>query len=229
MKIELLQISLLWAITLVGFSVAINARAPVRVTLSYFCAILCLCGSVFHTIQYGMQESAANASVIEAPATLPEPAPMNDVVIPAAVDTLGLAASKHAAALGEASNELKQTLELAKRLADRLAGVDLTRVSDLSDAEYDAMQNKAFGFRSDVGKVKERLAEASLKMPPELKTATTKIQNAVGELAQAVQAYDRFFKAENDQEEADKQQNFQRLTQSALSALKQAEIEIAAP
>ncbi len=176
-----------------------------------------------------MQESAANASVIEAPATLPEPAPMNDVVIPAAVDTLGLAASKHAAALGEASNELKQTLELAKRLADRLAGVDLTRVSDLSDAEYDAMQNKAFGFRSDVGKVKERLAEASLKMPPELKTATTKIQNAVGELAQAVQAYDRFFKAENDQEEADKQQNFQRLTQSALSALKQAEIEIAAP
>jgi plasmid maintenance system antidote protein VapI len=226
-KTELLLLILLWAVTLNGFSVAVNARGPVRVTLSYLFAIFCLCGAVFTTIQEVVSEKAAAASIIEAPA-IPEPPPP-EIVKPAEVDTVGLRASQLAAALGAARNEITQVIEQARRLGDRLAAVNLGRVPDLSDEEYDAMQNKAFGFRNEIGKVKDKVATVGANLPEPLKPVEAKLQEAVQALSQAVQAYDRFFKAENDEEESVRQQAFRRSTQEALSALKQAESGLSSP
>jgi hypothetical protein len=226
-KSELLLLTLLWAITLTGFSAAVNARGPARISISYFIAILCLCGAVFHTSQYLAESNSTQAAVIDPTVPVVENVPQ--VVLPSAEDTAGLAASKQALITAAARTEMKGALDLAKRLAERLIAVDLGRVSDLSDAEYDAMQNKSFSFKSDVGKVKERLSGLSVTLPGGLQEPAAKIQGAVGQLSQAVQDYDRFFKAENDDEEAKRKQAYQQLTQSALSALKQAEAELSTP
>lgn len=225
-KTEILLITLLWAVTFTGFSVAVNARGPARVTVSYILAILSLCGSVFHSIQYIVSVEVANAAIVEVP-VVPEPEP--EIIKPAEIDTVGLKASQLAAAMGVARKELTQVIEQSSRLADRLAAVNLNRVPDLSDEEYDAMQNKAFGFRNEIGKIKDKLTSVVPTVPAPYKPVVAKIQAAINELSQASQAYDRFFKAENDQEESQRQELFRRSTQDAVAALKQAESGLSSP
>jgi plasmid maintenance system antidote protein VapI len=225
------MLTLLWAVTLTAFSTAVNARGPARITLSYFFAILCLCASIFHTIQGVLTEKAEESAVLEAPVTLAGPdQPVEPVtpMQPSAADTAGLAASQQAAAMGVTRNELRQIVEQGRRLAERLSAVDLSAIPDLSDTEYDAMQNKSFGYRSEVGKLKERLNTLG-PAPEPLKAAQNRVQTAVTQLGQSAQAYDRFFKAENDDEESERMQTFQSLTRAALSALKQVENELSAP
>lgn len=224
MKSELLLLTLLWALTLNGFAIAVNARGPVRVTLSFAFAILCLGASVFHTSQYIVQNISRQAAVLEAP--VPEVAP---VVAEPEVDTAGLAASRQALALGRTRNQLKPYVETAKRLAERMAAVDLRRVADMTDAEYDGLQSKAFSFRSEVAKLKEKAIEQGPDFPPSLLMTLNRIQSAVDDLSLGVQAYDRFFKAENDDEEYAKLQSFQQSTRSALKSLNQAESELSTP
>lgn len=231
-KSELLLLTLLWAVTLTALATAVNARGPARIAISYFLAILCLSAAVFHTIQGVVVAEAQEAAVIEAPVTLASPDQAVQPVTPMQPtldDTLGLAASKQAAAVGAARVELQQVVEAGRRLAERLSAVDLSKVPDLSDTEYDAMQNKTFGYRSEVGKLRERLATSGPTTPEPMKATHGRLQSAIGQLSQSVQAYDRFFKAETDDEENERQQTFQRMTQTALAALKQAEAELSAP
>ncbi len=224
-KTELLLLSLLWAVTLNGFATAVNARGPARVTLSYVFAIFCLSASVFHSIQFALAVEKENAAVIEAPAPIPEPA----VTLPTEADTAGLHASKVAAALGASRNELTQIIDQSRRLATRLSAIDLGRVPDLSDAEYDALQGKSFGFRNEIGKLKERLTAFTPNIPEAHKPVYTHLQSAISNLGEAAQSYDRYFKAENYQEETVRKQTFQGSTREALSELKRAEAGLASP
>jgi len=216
-KTETVMLTLMWAVTLNAFIGAINARGPARVTLSFLLAILCLCASVFHTSKH-VVASRSLTSAIEVSATTTPP---GEVLTPPSVDTAGLAGSQQAAAVGAARNEIRQLVETSRRLAERLSAVNLNDVSQLSDAEYDALQSKAFGFRTEAGRLRERLTSLLSTLPAPLKSTGETVNDAVSQLTVAVQNYERFFKAENDGEETQRQQAFQRMAGSALAALRQ--------
>ncbi|HLP42640.1 MAG TPA: hypothetical protein VK465_14115 [Fibrobacteria bacterium] len=231
MQLELLLLTVLYAVALAAFVGAINAHGPVRVTLSYFLAILCLCAAVFHTSQYlAVGSSALSLSRAEPPAPPPNvsPAPaapeQGQVLAPPALsDTQALAASRRDAALAEARAELKQVQESAARVLRNLGSLNLGNVADMSDEEYEALQNRAVGYLSEARRTKERFAAVSAKAPRGLGEAQETLDKAIENLVAAAYNAERFFKSENDTEERERMAGFRRGSQAASAALNKAE------
>ena len=220
MKTDLMLLTLLYAVALTAFIGAINSRGPARVALSYFLAILTLCAAVFHTSQYlavgGMHGDDA---VVVAPPPQPlAPEP----IAPPPPDTAALAASKSEAAVGEGKVELKGVLESARRTARSMSGLSLGAVADISDEEYETLQNRAVGYLAEARKTKEKLAAAAGKVPPELKEAQDQLAKGVEALVTAAYNAERFFKSENDSEEKQHAAAFRSGLQSANASFKKA-------
>ncbi len=226
MHLELLLLTVLYVVALGAFVGAINAHGPARVALSYFLAILCLCAAVFHTSQY--LAMGPSGRLAHEPAVMTPPAPVvpdEGVVLapPLAADTQALAASQNDVALAESKAELKGVHENAQRVLKSLASLNLGAVADVSDEEYEALQNRAVGYLSEARKAKDRLAAAMAKAPPGLGETQETLSKAIENLVAAAYAAERFFKSENDTEEKERLGNYRRGSQAATAALNKAE------
>ncbi len=225
MQLELLLLTVLYAVSFGAFVGAINAHGPARTALSYFLAILCLCAAVFHTSQYMAVGPTARLPSSE-PTVLVPPSPAPEPVVvapPPAPDTQDLAASKNAVALAESKAELKAVQESGERVLRSLASLNLGSVADVSDEEYEALQNRAVGYLSEARKAKDRFAAAAAKSPPGLSGTQETLGKALESLVAAAYNAERFFKSENDTEEKERLANYRRGTQAASAALNKAE------
>lgn len=219
MKTDLMLLTLLYAVAFTAFVGAINSRGPARVALSYFLAILTLCAAVFHTSQYlaggGLSQDdavvVAPPPVIVAPPAPPEPPPP---------DTAALNASKNEAMVAEGKNELKGVLEVSRRVARNLSSLNLGAVADISDEEYESLQNRAVSYLSEARRAKERLTAAAPKVPPQLKEQQDMLAKGIESLIAAAYNAERFFKSENDTEEKQHAAAFRRGAQEANAAFK---------
>jgi leucyl aminopeptidase len=151
------------------------------------------------------------------------PAPEPVVSAPPAPDTQDLAASKNAVALAEAKAELKAVQESGERVLRSLASLNLGAVADVSDEEYEALQNRAVGYLSEARKTKDRFTAAVAKAPPGLSGTQETLGKALESLIAAAYNAERFFKSENDTEEKERLANYRRGTQAASAALNKAE------
>jgi hypothetical protein len=225
MKTDLLLLTLMYVVAFAAFIGAINARGPARVALSYFLAILCLCAAVFHTSQYlaapSLALQAEQEAVVMTPPVPKLPDPPQAVAVPAP-DTQGLAASKQDANLGEAKNDLKGVLESGLRVSRNLSSLNLGSAADISDEEYEGLQNRAIGYLSEARRVKEKLGGLSGKIPPGLNDAQDALSKGAENLAAAAANAERFFKSENDQEEKERLAAFRRGSQAASSSFRKA-------
>ena len=218
MKTDLMLLTLLYAVAFTAFVGAINSRGPARVALSYFLAILTLCAAVFHTSQYlaGGGLSEDDAVVVAPPpdrsaSRSPEPPPP---------DTAALNASKNEVMVAEGKNELKGVLEVSRRVARNLSSLNLGAVADISDEEYESLQNRAVSYLSEARRAKERLAAAAPKVPPQLKEQQDTLAKGIESLVTAAYNAERFFKSENDTEEKQHAAAFRRGAQEANAAFK---------
>jgi hypothetical protein len=219
MKTDLLLLTLLYAVACAAFIGAINARGPARVAFSWFLAILTLCAAVFHTSQMVAGGELGKEEVVVAP---PAPEPIKPPEPPAGPDTAALNASQREAAVAEGKNELKGVLDAARRTARSLASLNLGGVADISDEEYEALQNRAVGYLGEARKNKEKLAAAAAKVPPQLKDAQDALAKGVEALVAAAYNAERFFKSENDNEEKQHAAAFRRGAQEANASFKKA-------
>ncbi|MDB5106505.1 MAG: hypothetical protein JWP91_4194 [Fibrobacteres bacterium] len=220
MKTDLLLLTLLYAVAFTAFIGAINARGPARVALSYFLAILTLCAAVFHTSQFlAGGDLMHDDAVVVAPPPLPAPPPPAPEA-PPAPDTAALGASKTEAAISEGKNELKGVLEAGRRVARNLTSLNLGAVADISDEEYESLQNRAVSYLSEARRAKDRLTAASAKVPPQLKDAQDQLGKGLDALVTAAYNAERFFKSENDTEEKQHAAAFRRGSQEANSTFK---------
>src|SRR4051812_29551579 len=169
MKTDLLLLTLLYAVACAAFIGAINARGPARVVLSYFLAILTLCAAVFHTSQFVASGDFGKGDVVVAPPPAPEPVKPPEP--PPGPDTASINASQRDAAVAEGKNELKGVLDAARHTARSLASLNLGAVADISDEEYEGLQNRAIGYLAEARKDKDKLGAVAAKTPPQLKGA----------------------------------------------------------
>jgi hypothetical protein len=225
MKSDLLLLTLLYAVACTAFIGAINSRGPARVVMSYFLAILTLCAAVFHTSQFivsGSSDSQSEDAVVVTPPlpAFPTPAVSSPIVTP--VDTLALAPSVDQVAIGAAKNELRSILAIGNRISASLASLNLGGVADISDEEYESLQNKTVGFLSEARRNKEKLAPILTKLPESLKPAGEDLSKAIEALVTASYNAERFFKSENDTEEKAHLAAYRRGSQSALTLFKKA-------
>ena len=219
MKNDLMQLTLLYAVAFSAFIGAINSRGPARVALSYFLAILTLCAAVFHTSQFlaGSELKGDDAVVVAPP---PQAVKPPEPVAPPPPDTAALGASKNEAALGEGKNELKGVLEGARRTAKNMSTLSLGAVADISDEEYESLQNRAVGYLAEARRAKDKLAAAASKVPAPLKDAQDQLGKGIESLVTAAYNAERFFKSENDTEEKQHAAAFRRGLQEANAAFK---------
>jgi hypothetical protein len=216
MSLEPLLLTLLYALALVAVIGAINSRDTVRMVISSLLAMLCLAAAVYHTSRYlTLQEAAAAAA--EAPAPEPPPPP------PPGPDPAGLGASQQQAALAEARAKLRGVLEMAERLRQNLSGFDLTRVTEISDEEYQRMQGRAQALSAEARRLKERVDETTPQLPGGLEGAVEALNTAVEGLTTGSHNLERFFKSENDTEERERRGAFRQGVQNAEAALRKVE------
>jgi hypothetical protein len=218
MKTDLMILTLLYAVAFTAFIGAINARGPARVALSYFLAILTLCAAVFHTSQFLAAGELQDDAVVVAPPPLVVAPPV--AVEPPPPDTAALAASRIEAAIGEGKNEMKGVLEVVRRVARNLSSLNLGAVADISDEEYESLQNRAVGYLAEARRAKERLNGAASKIPPQLKEPQDLLAKGVESLVSAAYNAERFFKSENDTEEKQHAAAFRRGSQEANTAFR---------
>lgn len=219
MKTDLLLLTLLYAVACTAFIGAINSRGPARVALSYFFAILTLCAAVFHTSQMLADGDLTKGDVVVAPPPAPEPVKPPE---PPPPDTAAINASQREAAVSEGKNELKGVLDAARRTSRGLASLNLGQVADISDEEYEALQNRAVGYLAEARKDKDKLTAAAAKIPPQLKDAQDLVSKGIESLVAAAYNAERFFKSENDSEEKQHAAAFRRGSQDANAAFKKA-------
>ena len=218
MKTDLMLLTLLYAVAFAAFIGAINSRGPARVALSYFLAILTLCAAVFHTSQFlaGGRLSEDDAVVVAPPPlAVAPPAPVEPPP-----DTAALNASQNEAMAAEGKNELKGVLDVCRRVARNLSSLNLGAVADISDEEYESLQNRAVGYLSEARRAKERLAAAAPKFPPQIKEQQDLLAKGIESLISAAYNAERFFKSENDTEEKQHAAAFRRGAQEANAAFK---------
>ncbi len=223
MKTDLLLLTLLYAVACASFIGAINARGPARVALSYFLAILTLCAAVFHTSQLFTSASVPNhfedAVVVTPPPPVPSPKPPEPVT-PPPPDSQAINSAKNQTAVAQAKIDMKGLLESARRVARNLAGLNLGSVKEISDEEYEAMQNKAVGYLAESRRCKEKIA--AYKTPDALHEAEDNLAKGVDALVTAAYNAERFFKSENDTEEKEHLAAFRRGSQAAGASFKKA-------
>jgi hypothetical protein len=226
MKTDLLLLTLLYAVALTAFVGAINAHGPARVALSYFLAIICLCAAVFNTSQYlAAPAHEEGAVLVPPPAPTPPPKPEPPPPPPgpdSAQVAAQIAASQAQQAAAESKNELKSVEEGAARVLKSLGTLNLGGVSEVSDEEYEAYQNRAVGYLSEARKVKERFTQVSSKVPASLNDAKENLGRGIESLIAAAYNAERFFKSENDTEEKERLANYRAGRAAATAALRKA-------
>jgi len=230
MNQEPLLLTILFGIAATAAIGALNSRETVRLVLSSLLAIMTLGAAVYHTSRY----LALSETVVEIPPPAPLPPPPPPAPVPKAPpetvmvkpDTAGLGASHRDAAIAQAKGQLRVILAQVLRLQRSLSSFDLSRVADVSDEEYQSMQGRASGYASEGKRIKDKLSEVIMRLPPGMEETALSFDSAMDALIAAARNLERFFKSENDNEERDRKAAFSSGLQNASSALRKLEIRL---
>jgi hypothetical protein len=125
--------------------------------------------------------------------------------------------------MAESRSELRSVQESAQRVLRNLGSLNLGAVADISDEEYETLQNRSVGYLSEARKAKDRFTAVSAKAPPGLGETQETLSKALENLVAAAYNAERFFKSENDTEERERLAGYRRGTQAATAALNKAE------
>ncbi len=219
MDTQALLLSVLASVTLTAFIGAVNARGPARMVISYLLAIICFCISVFHFTQYfvvpeEVQEMNPQVkNVVPAP-SLALPAP--DLAESAQEDTQSEAQSQ---AVAQYLGAARGVANAGAALATTLSGLALDAVEDLSDEEYERLQNNAGNSLNSARKIKNDFASLG-NPPPQYSSAHQTLDQGLSGLVSACSNLDRFFHAEDKSEEAQRKTAFRSGIQQALAQLR---------
>ncbi len=236
MNVEILLITLLYAVTLVGFIAAINSRGPARIGLSYFFAILCLCASVFHTARlltsseglFGASSEAERGTRAgsAAPAERQTRAVTQEAVImPADTDVATpppAQANAQQSGLAEARNRLRSLVESSSRLQGNLSRLVLQNLIDLPEEEFQYMRSVAASSVAEASKLQARFNSLKGEIPTELAEAGKQVERGLEALNGACHNLDRFFRAENEAEERLRRESFLSERQQAAAFFRRA-------
>ncbi len=230
MKSDLLMLTLMYSVACAAFIGAINSRGPVRVAISYFLAILTLCAAVYHTSQALSSISLSSQSedavvVLPPPPSEPSPAP-TPVAQPRPSDSTAITASKSDADLNQTKLELLGVLQTVQRISKNISSLNLGAVADISDEEYESLQNKTLNYLSESRKAKEKLLSFASTAHGPLKLAFDDLSGGVNDLVTAATNAERFFKSENDSEEKARLAAFRHGIQTANAQFKKAGSEL---
>jgi len=224
MQIDLINLTILWALGLVALSVAINSKGAARITISFFLAVVILgMGGFFTTLKltalkddFAMQPATQE---IEQPVAIPQP-PQPD---PESLAVAKLLAEKEEEeeAIAEYKKIIKPLLGQGKSLASAVYNFRMGDLRALSDTEYESLQNKAMNLRTRSTSLSRRIKNT--QAPASMVPLQQSINSAAEKLRLAGYSLHRFFNAENAEEEASMRAQFRNQSQSAQAGFNAAE------
>ncbi len=234
-EVEVIDHSIIWTVltamymmTLVAFIGAINARGTARTVVSYFLAVFCLCASAFHTARELVSPRVISASPnASLPAPQASPAPMTQSVSTEESPAGAAHATSNAEAVAADAareayiDEANAVLASALELTRTMASIQLTNLVELGEAEYEALQSRAVSAVAQARRIRSNFS--SLKSAPASLESThrTASQGIESLMSSAIQL-ERFFKAENREEEEQRRQAFRSGNQQAIALLNRA-------
>lgn len=224
MQIDLINLTILWALGLVAISVAINSKGAARITISFFLAVVILgMGGFFTTLKltalkddFAIQPAAQK---IEQPVAIPQ-APQPD---PESLAVAKLLEEKEEEeeAIAEYKQIMKPLLGQGNSLASAVYNFRMGDLRALSDTEYESLQNKAMNLRTRSTSLSRRIKNTPA--PASMVPLQQSINSAAEKLRLAGYSLHRFFNAENAEEEASMRAQFRNQSQSAQAGFSAAE------
>jgi hypothetical protein len=225
MQIDLINLTILWALGLVAVTVALNAKGAARITISFFIAVIILgMGGFFTTLKltalkddFAMQSTPPQKT--EQPVAIPE-APQPDPESLAVAQLLAEKAQEEEA-IAEYKKVMRPLLGQGKSLASAIYNFRMGDLRSLSDTEYESLQNKAMNLRTRSTSLSRRVKNS--QTPASMVPLQQSINSAAEKLRLAGYSLHRFFNAENTEEEASMRAQFRNQSQSALAGFNAAE------
>jgi hypothetical protein len=213
LRLEPLLISLLYAIAAAAFIGVLNARGVWRTVTASLLALFCLGAAVFHTARYRAFEQAA--------AELPPPV----VASPAqALDEAYDPASN-----GGSDADLRDLAVQVRALRDSISAEDPTNARALSDSAYQAFENRTQAYLARARQLRESASGISASPPPGLDEAAEFLFQSLQPVVSAARDLNRYFHAENKEEERRLLESFRQSAQAADTPLSQAESRLGGP
>jgi hypothetical protein len=213
--LESLLISLLFAVAAVAFIGVLNARGVWRTVVASLLALFCLGAAVFQfTRGLALQQARAEA-----------PAPF----LTAAESQASAPESEFDESGFGADSELRSLLAAARALRDSLAVEDPTRARALSDSGYQAFETRTASYFAQARDLRERAARVTADPPPGMDEAVEYLNLSLQPLVAAARDLNRFFHAENKDEERRLFDGFRQNVQAADTPLRQAESRFGSP
>lgn len=210
--LESVLTSLLFAVAAVAFIGVLNARGVWRTVVASLLALFCLGAAVFQLTRGLALEQARETA--PAPLLSAEPAEPEGEF-----DAPGFGSD----------SELRSLLAAARALRDSLAIEDPTRARALSDSGYQAFETRTASYFAQARDLRERAARVTADPPPGMDEAVEYLNLALQPLLTAARDLNRFFHAENRDEERRLFDSFRQNAQAADVPLRQAEARFGSP
>ena len=208
---EPLLLTLFYAIAATAVIGALNARGLTRLAISSALALFCLGAAVFHTVHY-MAYKETMMDALTNPAGLAEIPP----TFPVSHDTGAMAAaSTDTVAQATPGSELSGIADDATRLQKDLGAIDLSRVGNMSEAEYARLRNLSSTCATEARTLRDRVSGIAATGGE----AVELLKGAIEQLDSATRNLNRFFNAESGSEEKALAAAFRSNVQSAGAAL----------
>ncbi len=212
-----MNIILLVSITLVAFSVAINADGPIKVTLSYIIAFALLIVSIM-TVTLNWEAVAGKSAIEESNQPIVEQLPPLEEVPVDTTPQVKVKAKKpdNKAAIAKFMSKGKYWNEKGAHWAKTINGFSLDNLYDMSEDEYEKLVAEAKKYSSKATTVYNNIKV--LKAPDaSTKALKKKLKSAGAQLNLAGVKLVKFFNAENEDEEAKLEEEFISYSKKALT------------
>jgi hypothetical protein len=217
--LETMLLTALFALAAVAFIGVLNARGPWRTTVAALLALLCLIAALWHTGTYRALGAARAAGLAVAPvdpfaasATSASGAPGSETPAAASVETGGVPDADRA-----------ELLSAVRALRDSMAAEDPSRARGLSDAEYQALENRASHHLARARMLRERAARLAAAAPPGFEEGAEFLTLSLQTLNAAARDLNAFFHATDREEEQRLLAAFRQGVEAADGPLRRAE------
>lgn len=214
--LEPLLVTLLFAVAATAFIGALNARGVWRTVVVSILAMLCLGAAVFHLTRF----LAHRQSVVDAPVVIVTPPPESP-----SPEEGGFGGGSS----GLSDGDLRDLLTLTRALRDSLATEEPLRARTLSDSAYQAFETRTESYLAQARHLRESAARIALDPPPGMDEAVEYLSLSLQPLMVSARDLNKFFHAENKDEERRLSESFRQNAQAADTPLRQAEARLGNP
>ncbi|NLB63547.1 MAG: hypothetical protein GX801_05495 [Fibrobacter sp.] len=208
------DLSLLWSMTILAIMVAINARGPIKIGLSWFLTTLILVITIsmssmkFSSVKTQLFGSHDLNKVESQIATPPSLGPVKSSKGIPDIETQ----------TREYLNATEPLVGSALSCARSILNVDLQNLQSLSDTQYEREQSRALSLRNQSSTINRQIK--ALKSPVQYKSIQAEFDKAAENLRLAGWALHAYFSAENSEEESSRHNTAINNAQAALNTLR---------